>query len=187
MRETWSLLLLGCVCFACNEAPPARSDAPAPSDTAVGAATDSTPRLVLEGEGLRVFLAPSGSARPIPFGTPMADALGTVTTVKGTAPTDSGTMEDCGVDYAAWPDLTLYFSRDEFAGWSAAPGSRLTTASGIGIGATRAQLDDVYDADVAESTIGIEFTAGSLAGLLESEDRYARILHMWAGATCIAR
>lgn len=181
--RAWLVLL---ALAACADGPDTRVP-DAAADSAALAPEDSTPRLTLEGEGLRVFLMPSGSARPIPFGTAATDALETVTTVKGNAPSDRGTIEDCGVAYAAWPDLTLYFSRDEFAGWSAAPGSRLTTASGIGIGATRAQLDDAYDANVAESTIGVEFSAGGLAGVLESEEHYARILHMWAGVSCIAR
>ena len=166
--------------------PPAAVDQPATEDAATTAVRDSA-HLALEGEGLRVFVASSGSARPIPFGTSRADVMRAVSTVQGSEPRDSGSMEDCGVDYAAWADLTLYFTRDELVGWSTAPGSRLTTASGIGVGSTRRQLEDAYDADVAESTIGIEFSAGDLAGVLESEAPYARILHMWAGATCIAR
>lgn len=63
----------------------------------------------------------------------------------------------------------------------------LTTASGIGIGSTRADLESAYAARVARSTLGAEFSAGGLAGLLASERPDAPIINLWAGEACLAR
>lgn len=37
------------------------------------------------------------------------------------------------------------------------------------------------------STLGTEFTAGGLAGLLDGTGARARITHLWAGASCAMR
>jgi hypothetical protein len=40
---------------------------------------------------------------------------------------------------------------------------------------------------VFQSTLGTEFSAGGIAGLLESAGPQARIVALWAGMVCIAR
>ncbi|HSK18328.1 MAG TPA: hypothetical protein VK912_04265 [Longimicrobiales bacterium] len=158
-------------------------DAPAPP---ISSGTEAT--LALEGEGLRIFLVPSGSARPIPFGTPKSATMEMLRTVLAVAPREEGHSEDCGVDFATWGNgLTVRFARDSFAGWSVGPGSTLTTASGLGVGSTRAELEDAYAAEIGRSTLGIEFTAGGLAGTLESEAPDAQVQHLWAGVACLGR
>ncbi len=73
-------------------------------------------------------------------------------------------------------------------GWGLSSGaSGLTTASNVGVGATRAELTDAYAAQISQTTLGTEFGAGGLAGLLASAAPDARITDMWAGRTCIAR
>ncbi len=157
------------------------------TSTASHPAADSA-YLALEGGGLRVFLAATGSARPLPFGTPSADAMSVLSAVFGTEPTERGENVDCGVEYARWENgLMTWFANGAFVGWSLERGSTLTTVSGIGLGATRAELEAVYDAEIAPSSLGEEFTAGSLAGLLESPASDARVQHLWSGQTCIAR
>lgn len=66
------------------------------------------------------------------------------------------------------------------------PGA-LTTMSGVGPGTKRASLDEAYSTKVRQTTLGSEFTAGELAGLLDGPGRKATITNMWAGLTCIAR
>jgi hypothetical protein len=66
-------------------------------------------------------------------------------------------------------------------------GDTLTTVSGIGLGSTRAELEAAYDAEVAPSSLGIEFHAGGLAGLLDSSRPDARVVSLWAGLACVAR
>lgn len=54
-------------------------------------------------------------------------------------------------------------------------------------GSTRAELEAAYATRVFESTLGTEFSAGSLQGLLESPRADARVMSLWAGTTCILR
>ncbi len=143
--------------------------------------------LALDGEGLRVFLLPGGTVRPVPFGTPEAAALRVMERVRGSG-VERGENLACRASYVSWDDgLTVWFVRGRFVGWSLRGGSVLTTASGVGLGSTRAQLDSAYDAGVRESSLGTEFQAGGLTGLLESPAEDARISHLRAGATCVAR
>ena len=157
-----------------------------PRETSAG---KSSSRLALDGEGLRIFDAMTGSSRLIAFGTPTADAMRMLEAMQGGRSSDQGENLDCRATYATWPDgLTAWFARGDFAGWSvASTGSTLATASGIKIGSTRRELESAYDARVARSTLGVEFTAGGLAGLLASTAADARVTNLWAGTTCIAR
>lgn len=145
--------------------------------------------LALEGEGLRVFSVPSGSARPVPFGTAQDETLALLTAVLRMGPRDEGEQIDCRAEYATWENgLTTWFVRDGFVGWSVPnAGSPLTTASGVGVGSTRAELESAYVAEIRTSTLGVEFAAGGLAGLLESRQPSARITNLWAGQVCVAR
>ncbi|HSJ32450.1 MAG TPA: hypothetical protein VK933_13500 [Longimicrobiales bacterium] len=208
------MLLLVVFCAsaaACEDRDSARNPSPDLDSAAVAADADSAPRdtlqaiesldtpappppptaratLALDGDGLRIFLVPSGSARPIPFGTPKSDAMAMLLSVLAVAPREQGHSEDCGVDYATWENgLTVRFSRGSFAGWSVGAGSTLTTASGLGIGSSRTDLEAAYVADIGRSTLGIEFTAGGLAGILDSEAPDARVQHLWAGVACLGR
>lgn len=199
---------------ACSDAPPPVADThmarpavevPVATDTRDPARdTGLTPvapaaRLALEGEGLRAFLVPSGSARPIPFGRPMADVVAAVTPLVGAAAPDVAPNADCAITAATWPaaGLTLWFRPPArggtFVGWSVAPvrteepSTPLTTAAGLGLGSTRRELEGAYAATVRRSTLGTEFVAGGLAGLLESDRPDARVTALWAGESCIAR
>ncbi len=200
----WLMPLL----LACDGGAPGAdtTETPAGESTAVtGMDTSTTPTsaasrpaavdsayLALEGGGLRVFLASTGSARPLPFGTPSADARSVLRAVLGTEPTGRGENVDCGVEYARWEDgLMTWFANGAFVGWSLERGSTLTTVSGIDPEAFRTavveELEAAYDVEVAPTSLGEEFTAGSLAGLLESAASDARVQHLWSGQTCIAR
>lgn len=106
-----------------------------------------------------------------------------------------GKMEDCGATFVAWNNgLTAWFAGDRFVGWSATaqegggvplPGP--VTAAGLGIGTFRKDLEAAYDAKFAKSTVGVEFSAGALAGVLSSDEPDASVVNMWAGGACIAR
>lgn len=152
------------------------------------AAAETADGLAVGGEALRVF-TPSGSARPIPFGTPIDDVMALLVSTEGRGPIAQGVNVDCAANFARWESgLTAWFSKGKFVGWSLDDaGAKVTTASGVGIGSTRAELESAYDARIGNSTLGVEFTAGDLAGLLDSEKPDARISHLWAGVTCNAR
>lgn len=195
------LLALTLIISACGDVPANAGSAGATvSDSAPGPAVQVSPApssdrpaadsafLALEGEGLRAFLASTGSARPLPFGTPSADALAFLSAVLRTEPVEQGVNVDCAAEYATWENgLTAWFALERFAGWSVGRGSPLTTVDGIGLGATRSELEDAYDPVITRSSLGEEFAAGGLAGLLESSAPDARIQHLWSGHTCVAR
>lgn len=156
---------------------------------------DSTrPRLhvALDGEGVRIVGAPSGSTRLLPFGSPSSSATATVSQSLGD-PAERATNLDCGagpMEFVAFRGgLMLNVQQDRLVGWTVRPGSdgAPTTMSGIGLGSTRAELDAAYDADVRQTTLGTEFSAGSISGVLASDAPTARITDIWAGLSCIAR
>jgi hypothetical protein len=147
-------------------------------------------KLALDGEGLRIFITATGASRPIPFGIAKADALRMIESVQGAPHQKHGENIDCGATNAVWPDvLTVWFARDKFVGWSvAAAGSPLSTPGGLMLGTTRTELENGASvARIAKSSLGEEFTAGDVAGLLDSAAADARVSNLWAGATCIAR
>ncbi len=191
------------------------SDAPADSVTADGtdtagavgtattvdsATTDSltsTPQapaalLALDGEGLRVVNAQTGATRAISYGTPGTDAVNVVTALLG-GPTDRGANSECGagpVEFVTFPGgLQLVLQDGLFVGWTARPndGLPLRTMSNIGLGSTRAELESVYLATISRTTIGVEFMAGGLQGVLESDAPTARITDLWSGVSCVFR
>lgn len=149
-------------------------------------------RLAVDGEGLRLFNATTGAATPIAFGRPQSDVLNALERLRGAAA--KGTNLDCGagrVDYATWPDgLSLVFQRARFVGWgldSRAAGA-LTTASGVGPGSTREQLDEVYaGVSVEQTSLGTEFAAGGFSGVIDGVNASSKITDMWAGTNCVAR
>lgn len=165
---------------------------PVAQASALPAPVPEDAKLAVEGEGLRWFLPPNGSAQPIPFGTTEAAVLSSLESVRG--PAGTGTNRSCGagpVQYASWPDgLSLVFQRGVFVGWSldGRAEDALSTANGVGPGSTRAELDGSYGAvRVERSTLGVEFSAGGVQGLLDGPGRRAKITDLWAGVNCAAR
>lgn len=155
------------------------------------AAVQTAPMLAVEGEGLRLFNRDSGSARPVPFGTPREAALAALA-FRG-APAATGSLEECGagpLDYARWADgLTLYFRDSGLVGWALDGRGKdgPTTASGLGVGSSRAELEAAHDTKVFDSTLGTEFAAGEIFGVLDGTGPKARIANLWAGASCNMR
>lgn len=151
------------------------------------------PKLAVEGEGLRWFLPPNGSARLIPFGRPEAEVLASLERVRGEA--GKGDSPGCGSGrqrYANWADgLGLTFQGGRFVGWTldGRAAGALGTADNIGPGTTRATLEAAFGVPVVvrQTSLGTEWTAGAISGLLDGPGPRARITTMWAGTTCIAR
>lgn len=181
---------------AAVDQPSVRMPATAPAATGQpdASADVATPvpaaKLALDGQGLRIFTVATGSSRAIAFGIGKAEALAMLEAVQGAPPSEQGENIDCGATNAIWPDgLTVWFARDKFVGWSlASAASPLSTAGGLNVGTTRAEVENGASvARIASSSLGEEFTAGDVAGLLDSADANARVTHLWAGAVCIAR
>lgn len=151
------------------------------------------PLVGLDADGLRIVNPESGSTRPIAFGDSMAAVVRQIVSLRG--PAERGRNEECGagpIDFASWPDgLQLAFQDDLFVGWSVngrQPGAEaFTTLAGLGVQSPRSVLDSAYVATVEETSLGTEFAAGGLSGLLDSDRPDARVETMWAGVSCTFR
>jgi hypothetical protein len=142
---------------------------------------------VLEGAGLRI---PGASPpRTLAFDTPEAETVEALAAALGGPPTERGVNEECGgggLEFAEWKDkITIYFDEGRFAGWDNE--GDLKTAGGIGVGSSRADLASLPGLEVEESTLGTEFRAGGLSGILASKSPDAKIIHLWAGTICVFR
>ena len=180
---------------ACNSKPPTVEPTPRgevveataperPVDPAPTASTD-TPAFVVEAEGLRLFNKQSGAARPIAFGTPRDDVLRMLAFLRKP---ETGQNGECGagpLDFANWANgLGLFFQQDKFVGWNLNPRGDVTTASGVGPGSSRADLEGAYAAKISQTSLGTEFAAGALFGLLDGKGPAAKITYMWGGVSC---
>lgn len=148
---------------AANEAAPAAAD------------------VVGQADGLRV------GGRELRFGAAQEEVLARLA-FRGRPPVE--TNAECGAgptQIARYPDgLGLLFQEGRFAGWEAgAPTRSVRTAEGIAPGSTRAELARAYPGvGIEESTLGTEFAAGEIGGLLDGAGETARVAAIRAGLTC---
>lgn len=163
----------------------------APEPQAPTTTTASAAKLAVDGEGLRLVDPESGRTTPLAFGMDEAQVMTILERLRG--PAARGTNGECGVGplgTATWPDgLTLLIKGGKFVGWSvdARSQGRITNMAGIGPGSSRADLSDALSATFMTTTLGTEFQAGSLGGLLDGPDETSNITYMWAGTTCLFR
>ena len=165
-------------------------------------ASQHPPVMSLDGEGLRLIDPDSGATRPLGFGVPLEQLELVTEKLKG--PAETGRAEECGAGplaYLRWNDgLTLYALDGLFAGWAldetgapvprakdGKPVPKLTTISGIGIGSTRADLLGAYDAKIEQTTLGTEFNAAGLSGILDGTGAKAKVTNLWSGVNCVFR
>lgn len=188
-------LLLGLA--ACGQQP---AETPAaPAEPAASAPPPSTPvpagktALALDPGGLMVVMTDNGSTRLVDFGAAKAQTLDILGRVAGPLGAET-TNSECGAGPMQFVEaangLTLLFQDDKFAGWSVGPASKgkQSTMNGVGVGSTRSQLTAAFSgATVEETTLGQEFTAGGLSGILSGADANATIETMWAGTSCVFR
>lgn len=209
MRQGWVMVMA--MLGACSAAPPAANTQMAAADAggkfpdnSASSATDvpapgasdpaATPLVVaLAGDGLQLVDGDSGKTYSVPFGTEQGQTIQSIGKAQGPI-SETGVNEECGAGPIYFADfsgtLTLVFQDRKFAGWSVGGSkadSKLTTIAGIGVGSTRKALEAAYSVKIEESTIGTEFLAGDLSGLLDGAGAGATVSHLWAGVTCIAR
>lgn len=194
MKRAWIGLVFGLCLAACSQeaADPADATAIAEAPAPEPAPAAATPLLNLTGEGLALVDAETGSSRALDFGVEQAMARQAVAAT-GRAPLEENTNPECPAGPLAFTEfaggLNLWFQDAKFVGWAlradAAP--ELRTAAGLGVGSTRAELESVYDVTVEESTLGHEFRAGGLSGLLSSAAPDAKVEALWAGVSCVFR
>lgn len=158
----------------------------------------STPALAIDPEGLRFVDPQTGRTSLLAFGRNQSETERALTPVLGEG-TARGTNSECGagpVDMLHYGALTLNFQDDEFLGWflGGRDGkSDLTNMAGIGIGSTRAEVEDVLAIRMLEgSTLGAEFQSGpqdgaGIGGLFGGPGKDAQVDSLWAGLTCFFR
>ena len=192
-----STLVLLLSLAACRQPEPPVADPPAPSvkshAAGVAAAQVISPSeaaaslLALDAEGLRLFNAVSGASRLIAFGATKADAMRAIGAAQKLPLSSAGTDVECNATYATWGNgLTAWFADERFIGWSATAGAAPpATAGGARVGSSRKELESVYAIEIKKSTRGVQFNAGALTGLLESDRPEASVTAMWAGRVCV--
>lgn len=133
----------------------------------------------------------AGAPKRLAFGGAQAGVLADVGALLG-QPKEQGIQEECpaGPLYHALyaSGLQVVFQDDEFVGWAAREGSRFRTTQGIGPGSTLGGLKKAYPAaTVEESSLGHEFAAGDLYGIVTGPSDAATVEMMFAGTNCIFR
>ncbi len=162
------------------------------SHTTATAADEAGTALAIDGEGIRLVNRTTGSTRAVHFGSEAQTAIDAVTAARG-APESRSSNDECGAgptEFVVWDGgFSLLVRNGEFEAWSlsdrAPPAYR--TMSGVGIGTPRNELEAAYKVDVFQSTLGTEFNAGDIFGVLDSDKAHARIVALWAGAACVFR
>jgi len=171
-----------------------------PDSAAATAAPDSVPQdagpargapaITLAADGLELS-GGGGAPRRLAFGAPRARVLADVGAVLG-EPREQGMQEECPAgplyqaSYAG--GLQLSFQDSAFVGWFAQEGSALRTAPGVGPGSTLGELKAAYPATkVEETSLGHEFDAGELWGIVTDTTGAGQVQVMFAGINCIFR
>lgn len=196
---TIALALTLCLAPGCNrdggnKASNGANAAPANSATGNASAAkahDSGVVLALDPEGLRAIQTASGSTRLLAFGSSVDDAVRGLNVMFGSSPSEDGTNSECGGGPARiiqWSNGFSILAQDgKLAGWEVSQAGP-TTMNGIGVGSTRAQLDEAFEPKVEQSSLGTEFSAGdgeqAYGGLLSGDGPDGRVTAMWAGFTC---
>ncbi|NBB14989.1 hypothetical protein GVN21_06435 [Caulobacter sp. SLTY] len=170
--------------------PPA---APAPAEPTHALAPAAKAAVSLDPEGLRLVVLDSGSTRLLAFGRPTAEAVEVLSGILG-QPASRSTNAECGAGPTEFVEygngLSALFLDGKFSGWSADAESaaKVTFMNGIGVGSTRQALTENFaDLKVEESTLGIEFTAGEVSGLLDQDGPAGKVTTLWAGTSCVFR
>jgi major membrane immunogen (membrane-anchored lipoprotein) len=173
-----------------NVTVPGDNDAePAANATVVANAVEAAPALALSPDGLTIVLD-SGSTRHANFGMARDVVVPMVSASLG-KPTGTGQNGECGqgpmemVDFKG--GLSMQFQDGKFVGWDVDGREKggYATMNGIGVGSTLKELRGSFSGVTVEtSSLGDEFAAGELGGLLTSLKPDATITHLWAGSTC---
>jgi hypothetical protein len=204
MIHSRCVLLAAALLAACGSEPNGDAAGGAAPDSAAAApavardTADTGSPVARPAAGAAVVLAPdglevAGGAAPkrLAFGGAQAGVLADVGAVLG-EPTEQGLQEECPAgplyqtQYAS--GLQLVFQDSAFVGWFAGQGSAFRTAAGIGPGSTRAQLKAAYPAaTVQETSLGVEFAAGELYGIVADSTDAGAVEVLFAGTNCIFR
>lgn len=162
----------------------------------------STRYLALTSNALQIVNGNTGSTSEIAFGKPLDELVEITNKVLQDKVSSIAINSECGtgpLKMALWKNgLNLIFKEQksngiwQFVGWyvgkpttNAKP---LQTMAGIGIGSSRATMEEAYVIKVTKSSLGYEFsTTSGLYGIFDGSGKNAKITDMWSGTTCIFR
>lgn len=155
--------------------------------------------LALGPDGLILVEEAGGATTFIDFGTTTAIVLEALEAAIGPPNEIQEGNTECGngtAFVASWTDsISLDFNdEDQFLAWVLRPDSQLTTMSGVGLGATRQEVEDSIVVTVEETTLGTEFNTGTalegsagLGGIFDGDGATAIVTDLWAGSICAFR
>lgn len=157
------------------------------------------PVLVLETNALQLLNEETGSTTDLLFGMEIDQLVDIVNTTIKSEYKGSGINNECGagpLKMASWDNgLVLVFKENkitldwEFEGWfmgeSFTSKDKLNTISGLGIGSSRKDLEEIYVVEVKNTSLGQEFaTENGLFGIISGTGETSRITAMWSGLSC---
>ena len=192
MRTASSFAALLCA-LALSACDTAGETTPSPAAPANAASTDDPPwapqaQLRLAADGLDA----DGPGTEIAFGMPRAAAVAAVAASLG-QPTDHGANQECGagpMEFVEFGPLALNFQNGAFVGWFHSAPARtppLRTATRLGIGTPRDQImgEGQGPLQVSETSLGTQFDAAGINGLLSGPEPDAAVTSLWTGINCI--
>jgi hypothetical protein len=149
------------------------------------------PAIVLQSDGLGV-LTRGAAMRQIPFAASQATAVKTaVATALG--PVTVAQLPECGQgrrSAVTRAGFSALLDGTRFVGWSdqGAPGRRLSTAMGVGVGTTLASLrTSLGTVRVTTGSLGAEWSAAGYTGTLDGTQPSSKVTLIAAGETCFFR
>jgi hypothetical protein len=90
-------------------------------------------------------------------------------------------------DSVRYDGLAVSFLDGKLAGWSSSANA-FTTVDGIGVGSTLADLKESFgDVTVMDSSLGVEFSAGTVGGVIDGKADSAKVTDIFNGQVCIIR
>lgn len=156
---------------------------PSPSPSATATAASTTPaRVDLVAEGLR--LTSDSSSKALDFGLPEDQVVAALSALMRD-PAERADLPDCGPTTIAvsFGRFTAYVVDGLFQGWRSGDAT-LSTADGLRVGSTLAEVRAARsDVTVTQGSLGTEFTAGGLSGLLTDDV----VTSLAAGQSCVFR
>lgn len=137
----------------------------------------------------REGLAVEGTGLRIDFGRHVDGVIAAVSRVLGRRPDADALLAECGagpVRAVTWgAGLTLHFANNDFRGW-VARSPRFLPVNGIGPGVTRGELE-ARGIALTRTTLGAEFEADGIRGVIEGAGPNAPVDLAWAGLSCFFR
>jgi hypothetical protein len=132
------------------------------------------------------------STRNLNFGSDKAAVMTALQSAEG-APrsVDTGSRCEDGsgrvFDTVLYDGLSVYFLNSTLSGWRVSK-VQFTTLDGVGPGSTLTQLRAAFgEVKVTDSSLGVEWSAGALGGVLSGKSDDSIVGEMFAGDLCIIR